>query len=427
MKAIILAGGKGTRLGVQDIPKPMSIIGKAPLLEIQIGKLKDYGIIDITLIIGHKSDIIEEYFGDGSDFGVNIFYHIETKPLGTTGGIKAVENRFKEDFIVVYGDIMFDMDIDRLIQFHNDKRSECTLVVHPNDHPQDSDLVEINDNGRIVRFIAKSRKRKMYERNLVNAGIYVFSKSIFEHIEKDVTADLGRDVFPEIYSKIEMYGYNTAEYIKDIGTPSRLIKVTEDYISGRVSRHNFHNKRPAIFIDRDGVINIEKDILRTAEDFELILRSSKAIQRINKSDYLAIVVTNQPGVAKNFHSIETLNDIHKKMDMLLGLESAKIDGLFFCPHHPELGYVGENKKYKRSCNCRKPNPGMILQAVKQFNIDLETSYVIGDSYRDIECGKKLGITTIGVRTGYGCKDGMCKPDHMYDDLYDAIVNIIKHQ
>ncbi|AOT70577.1 HAD-IIIA family hydrolase [Geosporobacter ferrireducens] len=419
MKAIILAGGKGTRLGSKDVPKPMRLIGGKSLLEIQINILKKYDICDIVLITGYMSSYIENYFGDGSNLGVNISYFIEKEPLGTTGGIKAIEKQLREDFFVIYGDVIFDIDLDNLKKFHAEKNSECTLVLHPNDHPDDSDLVEIDSNNRIINFYPKYRNKNNYYRNLVNAAIYIFSPSILQYIESGKKSDFGKDIFPFIFDKLKMFGYITAEYIKDIGTPYRLQKVTEDYLSGKIERMNMINKRKAVFLDRDGVINVEKNIICRSDDFELLPLVVEAIKLINDTEYLVVVVTNQPGIAKNMCSIGELQIIHNKMEYLLGKMNAKIDAIYYCPHHPDIGFKEENRKYKIKCSCRKPEPGMILQAVKDFNIDLNSSFIIGDSYRDIECGKRIGLTTIGVKTGYGCMDNDCNPDHIFDNLLDA--------
>lgn len=131
--------------------------------------------------------------------------------------------------------------------------------------------------------------------------------------------------------------------------------------------------------------------LRNIEDFELIEGVAEAIKFINQSGYLAIVVTNQPVIARGEVTWEELNEIHKKMATLLGKEGAYVDGIYICPHHPDKGFEGERPEYKIDCNCRKPKPGLLLQAAKDFNIDLSESYMIGDSHRDVEAGENAGV------------------------------------
>lgn len=151
------------------------------------------------------------------------------------------------------------------------------------------------------------------------------------------------------------------------------------------------NRQKAIFLDRDGTINKYVGFLRNIDDFELIEGVSEAIKLINQSGYLAIVVTNQPVIARGEVSWEELNEIHRKMATLLGKDGAYIDGLYICPHHPDKGFEGERPEYKIDCDCRKPKPGLLLQAAKDFNIDLKKSYMVGDSHRDVEAGENAGV------------------------------------
>src|SRR5688572_3562871 len=146
MQAVILAGGKGTRLKsiLSLMPKPMVSIGDTPLLEHQIILLKKYGISEIFILVNHLKDSIISYFGNGEKWGVAIQYYEEAEPLGTVGGVKAIEHLLIHDFLILYGDIMLDMDLKRLLSFHKQKQSDCTLVLHPNDHPYDSDLVDVD-------------------------------------------------------------------------------------------------------------------------------------------------------------------------------------------------------------------------------------------------------------------------------------------
>ena len=427
MKAIILAGGLGSRLKekTKNIPKPMLKIGGLPILARQIELLKQYGIKNITLATHYLSEIIEKYFKNGKDFGVQISYFKEKKPLGTTGGLKEMEDKLKNDFLLLYGDVMLDLDLSEVLKFHKKKKSSCTLVLHPNDHPQDSDLVEINDNQKITAFHSKPHPENKYFRNLVNACLYVMSPKILKYIGKGEKADFGKDIFPKIIKREKLYGYLTAEYLKDVGTPARLSEVQNDYLSGKIARLNKKNKRKVIFLDRDGVINQYVENLIKPSDFKLLPETAKIIKKINDSEFLAIVITNQPSVAKGLCSIKTVEEIHKKMETLLGRGEAKLDAIYFCPHHPDRGFKGENLKYKINCNCRKPKIGMIKKAERDFNIDLKNSYFIGDSWRDILCGKKAGLITIGVKTGKGCLDGKISPDYLFNNLNQAINFIIK--
>ncbi len=429
MKLAIIAGGKGTRLGLKDIPKPMVTIAGKPLLEYQIELAKRYGIKDIYILSGYLSGAIIDYFGNGEKFGVNITHIIEDSPLGTGGAVKQLYNIITERFMVFYGDTIIDIDIDELIKF--DRKEDCiaTILVHPNDHPHDSDLLDVDSDAHVTAFYPKPHSETEYFKNLVNAALYILSPEIFNFIPDDRLSDFGKEIFPELlrHGK-KIRAYTTAEYIKDMGTPERFEKTKQDLLSGKVARLNRKNKRKAIFLDRDGVINKEVGDMRNPEQFELIDGAASAIRKINKSEYLAIVITNQPGIAKGFFTFDTLNKIHKKMDTLLGKGGAYLNGLYYCPHHPEKGFPDEVAELKINCECRKPKPQLIYNAESEFNIDLEKSYIIGDRYVDIMTGKNAGLKTILLKTGYAGMDRdkyTIEPDYSFNALPDAINYILE--
>ncbi|MBN1143063.1 MAG: HAD-IIIA family hydrolase [Bacteroidales bacterium] len=426
MKAVILAGGKGTRLGnlTQEIPKPMILIGGKPLLQHQVDLLVQYGFREIIILVNYLKDPIIRYFGDGSKFGASIHYFEEPTPLGTVGGIKEIENQLTGDFLVLYGDVMVSMDLNRLIAFHTAKNSECTLVLHPNDHPHDSDLVEMDDESRIIAFHAKPHPSGIWYHNMVNAGVYILSPVVLKMLEKGRKADFGRDIFPMIYKSMGIYGYHTTEYLKDMGTPDRLEKVQHDLITGKVSRSNYENKQSAVFLDRDGVLNVERSYISRPEDLQLYDYTAPAIKKLNQAGLLTVVVTNQSAVARNLCTEEEVKTIHKKMETELGEQGAWLDAIHYCPHHPDKGFPEENPKYKIDCDCRKPKTGMFRKAIDKFNIDPGTSYMIGDSERDIKAGANTGCVTIGVRTGYGIKKTSIIPDFMFSNLAEAVSFIV---
>jgi D,D-heptose 1,7-bisphosphate phosphatase len=426
MKAVIQAGGKGTRLAqyTRELPKPLLEIGDKSILEHQIDLLKRYGIKDIIIIVNHLKKMIIDRFGNGKTLGVSIQYFEEKHPLGTVGGIKEIEHLLTEDFIVFYSDIMVNMNLQRFIKFHKNKNSICTLVLHPNDHPYDSDLIEIDKDQRIIAVHPKPHEKRKYYKNLVNAGVYIFSPLFLKHLEKSKKADFGKDIFPVIYKNIKMFGYNTFEYLKDTGTPERLEQVNTDYKSGKIHQLNFEKKQKAIFMDRDGVTNVEKDLIYRPEDMELFSFTAEAIREINKSDYLSVIVSNQSVIARNLCTIDELEYIHKKIETELGNEHSKLDAIYYCPHHPDKGYPEERAEYKIDCECRKPKTGMFRQAANDFNIDLSMSWMIGDAERDIIAGKNAGCKTVGVMTGYGVKKTSVRPEFFFKDLLEAVRFIV---
>lgn len=395
MKVVINAGGIGSRISAfaPDIPKPMIKINNKPILEHQIDCLKEQGFKDFIIITGYLKEKIENYFSDGKDFGVNISYFKETEPLGTSGALIELKDILKDDFLFIFGDIIFDIDFKRFISFHTDKKADITIFTHPNNHPYDSTLLKVDSTSRITNVLPKEIKKNYYK-NLVSSSLHIISPNVLESFETGKKLDFDRDILTKAVESNNAYAYISPEYVKDAGTEDRLLEVEKDIISGKVKAKNLKNKQKAIFIDRDGTINKFKGQICSSSEIELIDGIIDAIKMINKSNYLAIVITNQPVIAKGFCTEEELNNIHSKIETLLGNEGAFLDGIYYCPHHPETGFDGEIKELKIKCNCRKPAPGLILKAAEDFNIDPASSYMVGDAEIDIEAGIAAGCQSI---------------------------------
>ena len=389
MQAVIMAGGRGTRLKALTkdlIPKPMVEIAGKPLLQWQIENLKANGFDNIIVVVGHLGDLILNKFGD------TVKYFEENEPLGTAGALPMIKNLLDDEFALIYGDLFFDIDFQRMIKFHKKCKGEGVLFVHPNSHPYDSDIIDFDDDYRIKRIIFKDNKPKYtWLHNYTNAGIYFFNKCILNTFPNKKKIDLEKEVLPYLEY---LYAYTSPEYVKDIGTVDRFYQVEKDILNKLPAHRNLKNKQKAIFLDRDGTINYLAGYITTPYDLELYPDASEAIRLINQSGYLAIVVTNQPVVARGDCSIEGVKYIHAKMETLLGKEGAYLDDIFFCPHHPDSGYQGENPLYKKDCICRKPKPGMIYTAADRYNIDLDQSWLIGDTQRDYLTGINAGIRTV---------------------------------
>ena len=439
MKTVIMAGGKGTRIASvrSDVPKPMIPICGKPILEHQIDNLKACGLTDIILVIGYLGDKIREYFGDGSKWGVRIEYFVEDHPLGTAGALfkmaglvpggegqvpggesqtegGSLSSKFlalNSDFLLLCGDVIIDVDFNRFIAFHKEHGAWASLVAHPNGHPYDSSLLvtEIEgpkvpggmpeDTHRVIRWMAKEDERTYYK-NRVNAGIEIISPELLKetiknfvprHPETPDKIDLDRDVLKPNIASGRIYAYDTPEYIKDMGTPDRYYETERDIESGKVHARNLKNKQKAVFLDRDGTLNVTTGFLTSAEQFSLIDGAAEAVRAINKSGYLAIVVTNQPVIARGECTFEELQRIHDRLETELGQAGAFVDAIYVCPHHTDKGFEGERPEYKCDCPCRKPKPGLLLQAARDFNIDLAESYMIGDGQRDVEAGRNAGV------------------------------------
>ena len=395
MKTVIMAGGKGTRIAsvASDIPKPMIPVAGKPVLEHEIECLRGQGFTDLIITVSHLGHIITNYFGDGSKFGVHIEYFVEETPLGNAGALLRLKEQLTEDFLLLNADAVFDIDFNRFVGFHHKHGGLATLFTHPNNHPYDSGLIVADEMGRVTRWLTKEDDRKGYYRNRVNAGLHVLSPKLLDQVFDTPKVDLDRQILKPLAGTGEMYVYDSPEYVKDMGTPDRYATVCKDFEEGKVQARNLKNKQKAIFLDRDGTINEYVGFLRNIDDFRLIDGVSEAVKLINQSGYLAIVVTNQPVIARGEVTVSQLDEIHNKMETLLGADGAYVDAIYYCPHHPHKGYAGEIPELKIDCDCRKPKAGMLRRAAQEFNIDLSQSWMVGDGENDLLCGQNGGCKT----------------------------------
>ncbi len=439
MKTVIMAGGKGTRISelFPDIPKPLIPIKTADgteksVLEWEIESLRDQGFTEIMLTVSHMADKIMDYFGDGSRFGVKIEYYVEETPLGNAGALFKLRDWLgEEDFLLLIADALFDVDFNRMARFHKEKKAHVTLFTHPNSHPYDSSVLITDENNAVTQWLTKEDTRPTYYKNRVNAGLQVINPHVLDicgidgnSIGTEVNgkvqkADMDRQILKPLCGSGKMFCYDSPEYCKDMGTPDRFKQVSSDFQNGVVKAKNLSCPQKAIFLDRDGTINKHIGFLRSPDEFELLPGVAEAIKIINSSGYLAIVITNQPVIARGEVTVEGLTTIHNKMETLLGEQGAYIDALYYCPHHPHKGYEGEIPELKIECDCRKPKPGMILQAAKDYNIDLSSSWMIGDGANDIGAGKAAG-----------CKTALIGEEELGQDIsvssLEELVNIISH-
>ena len=410
MKTVISAGGKGTRISsiASDIPKPMIPIDGMPVLERELSNLKKQGFTDIIITVGHLGNVIMEYFGDGSKispitgepFGVKIEYFFEDVPLGTAGALFKIKDKLDDDFLLLNGDAIFDVDFNRFVDYHKKNGGLVTLFTHPNSHPYDSGLIIADSDGAVHEWLSKEDDRPEYYKNRVNAGLHVLSPKVLDFDPGSEKVDLDRQILKPLCKTGKVYVYDSPEYVKDMGTPDRYYKVQDNFIEGIVEARNLKNKQKAIFLDRDGTINKYVGFVRSPKEFELIDGVSDTIKRLNDSEYLVIVITNQPVIARGEVSFDELNTIHNKMETLLGNNGAYVNAIYFCPHHPHKGYEGEIPELKIDCDCRKPKPGLLLKAAADYNIDLGKSWMIGDSENDILAGKNAGCKTALISSNF---------------------------
>ncbi len=381
--AIVLAGGKGSRLKsvVSDIPKPMAPVNGSPFLAIILKHLQNQGIEKVILAVGYKYEVIQEYFGD--TFGnIDLVYSVEQIPLGTGGAIKrAFETGGIDEALVVNGDTFIDFSLKPLYEFYSYCDQDPVLLLK---HLQNFDRygsVDIDESFMVTNFNEKQYCKEGY----INAGVYLFHKSVFDSIE-DVVFSFEKEVLESKNDTFNWHGYMQHRYFKDIGIPIDYHDFINDHLNDRINSTEPLSK--TLFLDRDGVINTRKvgGYIESCQEFEFIQGSLEAIQQFSQKFDRIVIVTNQQGIGKGMMEHDALNEIHTKMNHEISKHGGRIDAIFVCP---DLAI--SNPK------CRKPNTGMAIRAKLQMpKIDFSLSIMIGDSKSDIEFGQRMGMKCIGV-------------------------------
>jgi D,D-heptose 1,7-bisphosphate phosphatase len=407
-QAVILAGGKGTRLAsvLKGLPKPLVDVCGKPLLLHQIELLCAHGFTDALVMVNHRADAIQEWLV-GVDLPISVRLIDDGEPRGTAGAVLAALGELEPEFLVMYGDTMLAVDLTRFWAWHRAvPGADVSLFLHPNDHPHDSDLVEVDESGRIVAFHAYPHPTGAWLPNLVNAALYVVRReSLRAWADSAGPLDFAKDLFPRMLAAgATLRGYASPEYIKDAGTPERLERVRNALTSGAIRRASLNEPQRAVFLDRDGTLNVEHGLIRRAEDLEIFPFAGSAIRRLNEAEWRTILVTNQPIIARGEVTEAQLRRIHARLETEIGRDHAYLDRIYVCPHHPDRGFPGERTELKIRCDCRKPEPGLILEAQRDLNIDLASSWYVGDSTPDLGAAEKAGVSSILVETGHGGLD-----------------------
>lgn len=422
----ILAGGHGTRLRERTagLPKPMVPLLGTPLLDYQLELCRRHGFPRVLLLVHCEHEVIRAHFGDGSRHRVSLGYQVEETPRGTAGALRDALPRLADTFLTLYGDTYLDVDLRRVWNVHAVQGADVTMFLHPNDHPLDSDLVEVDPAGFVTALHPYPHPDDLDNHNLVNAALYVMRRSGLESLIPPAGGtDLAKDTFPAMLrAGRRLFGYVSPEYIKDIGTPERLDQVASDITAGVPERLSGRELRPAVFLDRDGTLNEDVNYVSRPEQIELLPGVPEALRRLNRAGYLAVVITNQSVVARGDVTAAGLERIHSRLTHLLGLRHAYLDRIYACPHHPQRGFPGEVPELKMVCDCRKPATGSIDAACRDLEIGRTASWFVGDATSDVETGRRAGLRTILVRTGHAGQDGRypVRPDYVVTDLAAAV-------
>jgi mannose-1-phosphate guanylyltransferase/phosphomannomutase len=400
VQAVISAGGTGSRLKseIGATPKILVQLGGISLLERHLANLEKWGFEKVLLLLGNGSEQILDFLDEiKHSYRLRVQYSVEGKPLGTGGSIYAAEPLLDESFLFFHGDLFINMPAKSLFRLWEDE-VDFALFVHKTDHPEDSDLVETVGKN-IQRFVTKPHSWAGSYRPYGNAGVYFFKKNLFEKKpDPKEKLDLDREIIPGFLDAgFKGVAVENRWEIRDIGTPIRLRNTELELQRGLIGLA----KRPAILLDRDGTLNVADGYITSPSALRLIREAPQAIKRINDAGVLAIVVTNQPVIARGDITILDLEAIHFKLEYEISSQGGRINGFYICPHHPESGFKGEVAELKISCECRKPSPGMILKAIEDYGIDKMRCAFIGDSWRDEQSAQAAGIEFFMVEgTGF---------------------------
>ena len=388
MQALILAGGKGTRLGAltKGLPKPLVPIGGRPFIQYILDNLGRYGFRKILLLVGPFIQAYEEIVGDGSEFGLRVSLIPEDPPADTGGAIAHAALQLQPQFLLLNGDSFFDINYLDLLSKRTDSPWLAHVALREVEGAGRYGAVTL-DGDRITSFGEKSFRGP----GIINGGIYWLKREIIEMIGKSPTS-LERDVFPRLAARSLLRGSVYNRRFIDIGTPEDLARARRLLPVWR--------KRPAAFLDRDGVLNQDTSYVHSKEQFIWINGAKRAVKRLNDAGYFVFVITNQAGIARGLYGPEQVENLHRWINDELRADGAHIDAFYYCQHHPTEG-KGE---YLQICNCRKPEPGLLLRAMREWPVRRVGSFMIGDKDIDLEVARRVQI--FGVRLGQGSLDDL---------------------
>ncbi len=406
--AVITLGGKGTRLKdiTSDTPKPLWPLQGKHTLERCISVLKEQGLKEFIWIINYKSELfLREAKILEDKYKINIYIYNEKIPLGEAGSLLEIIELLPDNFLFINGDIIFDIDINKFFEFHIFNKSDISFITHLTTHPEDSDCISETSSLRINQFKLKNEKTLIEKFYLGNAGIALIKKEALIFVKK-ITLNKNKNfsLFKDFIilshqNGLKIFSYNTSEYIKDMGTPDRLKKVEYDIKSFVVKNNSYRNIQTALFLDRDNtLIKCDHGSYITSMDHVVLYESRiKKISKLAEDFNLVIMVTNQPQIAMGKISYQEVIDINSALILMCKKKGLDISCFYICPHHNHSGFNEEIKSLKTACFCRKPNPGMFLEASFNRNISLERSLLIGDSWRDELSAKRVRMRFLNVK------------------------------
>lgn len=383
-QAVILAGGEGIRLRplTNQVPKPMVLVNNRPFLEYLIEMLKENRVSEVVLLLGYLPEKVTEYFGDGSNFGINIKYSIGKVSDKTGTRIRNAGDLLDDLFILMYGDNYWPLNLERLLGFYTRHKTLASTTVYANKDGKGEygfeNNIYVDNNNYVVKY---DKLRKDKDLNGVDIGFFIVSKRVLEFMP-DSDFSFEEEILPLLADKRQLSGYLTEHRYYYISTPQSL-GLTEKYLQ----------PKKVILLDRDGVINkkaAEGNYIRSWSAFEFLPGAIEAMRLLAQNGYDIYIVTNQRGIARGMMSEPDLEVIHERMREELERNGTTIKQIYYCPHGDGDG-----------CDCRKPKPGMLFRAASDNDFDLTKAILIGDDQRDIEAGNAAGCKVIMVEPGKG--------------------------
>lgn len=373
-QAVILAGGRGTRLGVltENTPKPLLEVGGQPFVVSLISELARYGFDEFLLLVGPFHDQFQSGLAGKVPQNVTVRLIGEPEPAGTGGALYFVKDKLRHKFLFLNGDSFFDINFLDLIK--GTRKGEIARIA----------LRSVPDTARYgavtVRgcLITSFGEKSATGPGLINGGIYWVDREILEHIPPPPQS-LETDILPALVAKGRVSGKVYDANFIDIGTP-------DDFRRGRAVLNSWR-QRPAVFFDRDGVLNLDHGYTHRKDQFDWVPGAKKSIKLFNDLGYLVFVVTNQAGIARGMYQPEDVHALHRWMNGALKRIGAHIDDFYFCPHHPTAG----DGQWTQICDCRKPAPGMLEKAFADWPAIRENSFLIGDNQTDVEAANRASI------------------------------------
>jgi D-glycero-D-manno-heptose 1,7-bisphosphate phosphatase len=376
-QCVVLTGGLGTRLGrlVEQVPKPMLPVGGRPFLEQLVRQVRRFGFDSFLFLAGYRGEVVAEHFQpDGllaRELGARFTTLIEPRPLGTAGALRQAIPLLENAFLMLNGDSFFDFNVLDLAT--REASGAVARIALREVADVDRYGVAETVGDRIVAFHPVGRRA-----GLVNAGVYWLTPDILEALSPD-DRSLELDVFTRLAARGRLAGVRYEGYFVDIGVPT-------DYQGAQSGLPNAIH-RPAVFFDRDNVLNHDDGYTHRTDGFRWIEGAERAVKLCNDLGYFVFVVSNQAGVARGLYDIASVEALHSWMNGQLRTKGAHIDAFKFCPHHPE----GTVAAYRQHCGCRKPRPGMLLELSDTWPLASEGSILIGDQDSDLEAAERAGF------------------------------------